>query len=448
MLSSLFRSNQKYFQGAAILAVTSFLSYILGLVRDRLFASTFGAGIELDTYNAAFIIPDLLLNIFVAGALQAAFLPIFTSVFQKKGEKEAFRLANIVLNSALLAMIVLGGVAMICMPPLSPLVAPGWNDMEQKILFVKLSRLLLISPLVFAISNTFGAVLMSRRNYFWYGMSPVLYNLGIITGTFFLSPYLGITGVVLGTIFGSFLHLGIRLIGMKRLHFAYQYVWNFKDEAFQKIIKLMLPKMFGHPAEQLSFWAFTGIASTLAAGSVTMISFARNFMSVPVSLFGIAFATASFPILASAASDEHYEAFVSHFWKSLKKILLITIPSALVLGIFGKIFVNIFLGGGKFSPDAVATTAMVLAIFSLSIPFESVSHLFARSFYALKNTLLPVIFSLLGLIIAVGFAYFTKNSFGITALPLGFFAGSVVKIILSSVFLFILINKRKKTTAS
>ncbi len=426
--------NQKFTHGAAILSVTAFLSYGLGLVRDRLFVHTFGAGRELDAYNAAFIIPDLLLNILVAGALQAAFIPVFTNVLTKEGKEKAERLANTVLHSAMIAIAVVGCLAALFMPTLSNVIAPGFAD-HEKTLLVNLTRLLLLSPLLFAISNTLGAILVSQKSYLSYGISPVLYNLGIIGGVF-LSPWHGIYGVAIGTIIGALLHLGARLYGMRPLTFRYRRILDWKDRNFKKIVVLMIPKMFGHPAEQLIFWAFTVIASTLAAGSITMLSFARNFMSVPVSLFGIAFATASFPILSEAASRQDRHEFFTHFRQSLKKILLFTIPSGIVLFFFSTIIVKLLLGSGKFDQNAILTTASVLSIFALSVPTESISHLLARAFYALQDTLIPVLISLSGFGLAVAIGWLYAPTIGLQALAWGFFAGSLLKIISLSFLLY------------
>lgn len=427
--------NHRFSHGAAILSATAFLSYGLGLVRDRLFAHTFGAGSELDAYNAAFIIPDLLLNILVAGALQAAFIPIFTDIWHKKGKDEAEKLANTVLNAGIIAVIIIGTLAAIFMPALTKIIAPGFAP-HEKALLINLTRLLLLSPIIFSISNTLGAILVSQKSYFAYGLSPVFYNFGIIAGVLLLSRTHGIYGVVFGTLAGALLHLGIRILGMRPLKLKYAPILNWRDYNFKRIVVLMIPKMFGHPAEQLIFWAFTVIASTLAAGSITMLSFARNFMSVPVSLFGIAFATASFPILSQAASRADHREFVSHFWESAKKTLLFTVPSGIILFFFSVIIVKIFLGSGKFDDHAIFTTASVLSIFALSVPTESLSHLLARSFYALQDTLMPVIFSLLGfgIAIAIGFAY--APALGLPALAWGFFAGSVFKITSLGILLF------------
>jgi putative peptidoglycan lipid II flippase len=423
-------------KATAILTVTAGLSYLFGLIRDRLLARQFGATVDLDIYNAAFIIPDLLLNIFIAGALQAAFIPLLTAIRIKRGSTQADKFASTILNTAILLVLILGSLTALCMPFISPLIAPGITG-EDRALLTTTARLLLISTVLFAASNTLGAMLVSKKTYLAYGLSPVLYNIGIIGGILFIAPTIGIMGVVIGTVIGALLHLLMRLIWIWKQQFTYSFVaisaW--KTKPFQKLIQLMLPKMVGHPAEQLSFWAFTAIASTLAAGSITMLSFARNFMSVPVSLFGIAVATTIFPILTEDATAKNMSRYRAHLKKSITKVLILTIPSAIALMIGGTFIIRILLGGGKFDEQAVQTTALLLQVLALSIPLESTSHILSRAFYAIQNTFLPVVITIISLLVMIASAWVLSKNIGITGLGWGFLIGSITKNILLAALL-------------
>src|SRR3989338_1462683 len=320
--------------GAAILTAATFGSYVLGLLRGRLLAQTFGAGRELDIFNAAFIIPDLLLNIFISGALAAAFIPVFTQLISQKNEKEAFETANSIISSGIIVLLALGSLIFIFADYFAIIVAPGFDEAGRETL-VKTMRLLLLSPLIFTFSNALGGMLIGYKSFFAYGLSPVFYNFGIIGGIF-LSPFLGIFGPVLGTLAGALLHL---------------------------------------------------------AGSIAILNLARNFQSVPVSLFGIAFSLAAFPALSQAAGKKNKEDYLKILFKTLKNILLFTVLSALFIYLFGEFFIRLFFGGGKFSEQNIRLTAQTLAVFSLAIPTEGAIHLLARSFYSLKNTLTPVLIS-------------------------------------------------------
>ena len=184
--------------GSVILAGTTLASYALGLFRDRIFAQTFGASRALDAYNAAFLIPDLLFNILIASGIAAAFVPIFTELFYSD-KKRADEYTNSAISAATGIMIISAIAIAIFADSISILVAPGFGN-DDLALVSKILRVLAISPILFGISNTLGAMLIAKRRFLFYGLSPVLYNLGIIGGTFFLSARFGIMGVAIGTV--------------------------------------------------------------------------------------------------------------------------------------------------------------------------------------------------------------------------------------------------------
>lgn len=422
--------------GSAILAGTTILSYALGLLRDRTFAQTFGASRALDAYNAAFLLPDLLFNFLIASGIAAAFVPIFTELFNKD-HKRAYEYTNSAISGATGMMILSAVIIFIFAGPISTLAAPGFPA-EDLLLVSQLIRILAISPILFGISNTLGAMLIAKRRFLFYGLSPVLYNLGIIGGALFLSPKLGITGVAIGTVLGAFFHMLMRAIDAYFSGFRFNLNFNFKTPEFKKTIKLMIPKMFGHPVELAMFWGFTVIASGLATGSVAVMSFARNFQSVPVSIIGITFATTAFPIMAKAISEHSQEDFKKILKSSFWLILGGSTLAAIVTFIIKEPLIRIVLGGGNFSEEAIIRTATMLGVFTLAMPTESLRHLLARAFYATKNTTIPVVLNITGLIIAIGGGYFLAPKFDILSIPIAFSAASLIEL----VFLIILLPRR------
>jgi putative peptidoglycan lipid II flippase len=419
-----FLNKRAFFMGSAVLALTTILSYALGLLRDRLFAITFGASRVLDAYNAAFTLPDLILNIFVAGALTAAFVPIFSDLKNSQRHDDTRDFINSVINGSLFVVILSGILVFILVPYLSKFIVPGF-DVAARHTFENLVRLLLLSPIIFSISNTLGNIILTHDRFFWYGISAALYNVGIIAGTIFLVPYFGIYGVAIGTIAGALLHLGSRIFGLKYSH-KYHFKINFNAD-YRKFIRLMLPKVIGQPLEQITFLGYTIIASTIGAGSIAILNFARNFQSMPVNTIGITIALASFPILARMSSSDQQIEFRREIKFSLKTILIISIPAAIAVYCFRNILISIFLGGGAFSSEAVRLTGATLGIFAISVPTESMAHLISRGFYALKDSLTPVVVGLGGLVIAIVFGYLFSRSMGIEGLALGFVMGSMLK---------------------
>ncbi len=414
--------------GSVVLGVTTLISYFLGLIRDHYFAQIFGATRVLDAYNAAFLIPDLLFNILVASGIAAAFIPILTELL-KFDARRSLKYANSVITAAIGSMIITAVIIVVFAGPISALVAPGFNPADRA-LVAKILRLLALSPIFFGASNAIGAMLVTKRRFLFYGLSPVLYNLGIIGGAIFLAPYFGIMGVALGTVSGAFLHFAIRFFDARRSGFIFNFNYSFKTAEFKQTLKLMLPKMIGHPVELATFWAFTAISSTLIPGSVAVMSFARNFESVPVSLIGITIATTTFPILAMAIVDRSVERFRKILKNSFLLVFFTSIAAALVTFWIKEPLIRIALGGGAFQASDIARTAETLGVFALAIPAEASIQLLARAFYATKNTIIPVALSIVGFIISVGGAYLLVPRYEILALPLGFFIGSAVELIL------------------
>ena len=163
-------------QGAAILSALIFGSYVVGLLRDRIFARTFGAGAELDAYNAAFVLPELLLDVLVEAGLAAPFIPIFMRLRAASADPaDANRFARTILSGAVAIMGVAAIVMFVFADATTALIAPGFVG-EQRELYVDLFRVMLVTPILFAASLTLGQVLLAEQRFFWYGIAPLLYN--------------------------------------------------------------------------------------------------------------------------------------------------------------------------------------------------------------------------------------------------------------------------------
>ena len=200
-------------QGAILLSVLTFTAYGMGLVRDRLFARTYGAGAELDAYNAAFVLPELALDVLVASGLTAPFVPVFTSLARQAADA-APRFAQTVLTLAVMVMAASSLLLLILAPATVRLVAPGFDESSQA-LYLDLFRLMLLTPIIFAASITLGEVLVAERRFLFYALAPILYNVGIVAGTLLFHDRLGIMAAAVGAVIGACLHLGIRVVGMR-----------------------------------------------------------------------------------------------------------------------------------------------------------------------------------------------------------------------------------------
>lgn len=417
-------------RGAILLAVLTFGGYAMGLVRDRIFARTFGAGTELDAYNAAFVLPELALDVLVAGGLAAPFVPIFLGLRESGGgDGAAHEFGQTILTLAVLVMAIASAVLFVVAPFTVSVIAPGFQATAERELYTGLFRVMCVTPVIFAASIALGEVLVADRRFLFYGLAPLLYNGGIVAGTVLFAGRLGIYGAALGAVLGALLHLGIRVVGIGRTGFRIRPRLAVRTAAVREFVRLMIPKMASHPIDPLTFLYFTALATRFGAGSVSAVSFARNFQSVPVSLIGVSIAVAAFPILSAAVASGDRPAFVRTLATNLATTAVLTSGAAIGLFILSRVVIAVLLGGGAFGSEDVALTAGLLAAFALSIPLESLTHLLARAFYATHNTLIPVLASVAGLVVIVVVGESLAPSLGITAIPIAFTAGSLTKVV-------------------
>jgi putative peptidoglycan lipid II flippase len=421
-------------RGAFVLSVLTFGSYLMGLLRDRILTRTFGAGAELDTFNAAFQIPELMFGVIIASGLAAPFIPIFAALKRDDSESAAHHFGQTILTLALLAMIVVSAVLFVIAPWTVGIAAPGF-DAAQQAQYVELFRIMCGSQILFAGSMALGEVLVAERRFAFYGAAPLLYNLGIVMATLVLADTLGIVAPALGVLLGAGLHLGIRLIGIARTSFRPRLRLVLHTAAIREFFRLMLPKTGSSPIEPLTFLFFTSVASSLAAGSITTISLARNFQSVPVSLIGVAIAIAAFPVLAATFATGERQVFMGQVRRSALTIGTLTVLAAIGMVVVGPLAIELLLGGGAFDADDVARTAGVLALFAVAIPFESLGHLFSRAIYATRHTIGQVLASLAGFAVTLLATTLLVAPMDVLAIPTGFALGVATRLVLLVVVL-------------
>lgn len=421
-----FFAKQSVGRASAFIAITTLLSYVLGLVRDKILAYYFGTGIAADIYNAGFIIPDLILNGIILGALSGVFIPIFMEAKEEDAAR-SHTLASTFLNVMSLVVIIVSIVCILLAEPLSYWLAPALSSESMRGTMIGMMRLMLLFPLFVGISNTVGAVLQSYHHFKSYGLSSILYNLGIILGVVVLSPSIGVYGAGIGVIFGFLLHMCIRLWELRSVAFQYAWHWDIRNPDFLRIIRTMPPRVLTLLSTYVVLTVFGLVGLSLSTGALTAITYARNFQSFPINIFGISFATAVLPTLAEHVAKKEGIRFRNDTEKAALRILLFAIPAAVGMFVLAKPAVELILAGGAFGPDSVHMTTSLLMLLCMSIPFESLTHLQARVFYAKKDIWTPTFASIVFMFTAVAMIYFWKDTLGPFALAIGWVSGTVLQ---------------------
>ncbi len=383
-------------QAAYLLAALTLAAQLLALLRDRIFAHTFGASQTLDLYYAAFKVPDLVF------ALVASLVSAYVLIprIAQAGKKDARELISQTTSFLLLVGGGLSALLAVFAPQILFTLFPGFVDSPDSEAFVLLVRLLLVQPLLLGLSGILTSVTQIERKFFLFALSPVLYNLGIIGGTVFLYPTYGLIGIGAGVVAGALLHVGIHFPVVSEAKMFPKLVWP-RGEVIRSVVMDSAPRSMALVMSSVTMLILTIFATRVGEGSVAILTFASNLEAVPLALIGASYATAAFPVLAEQIGQKKHEEFKATltvaarhliFWSSSIIVLFIVLRAHIV---------RIILGSGAFDWDATRLTAAVLAMLVIALVAQGFVLLASRAFYAAERTWNPFLIQLGGLIVSV-----------------------------------------------
>jgi putative peptidoglycan lipid II flippase len=427
--------NEQGVQGAAaLLVVTMLLSNILGFLRDLILANSLPLSI-LDTYYAAFRLPDFLFNLFILGAISSAFIPVYLDIKTNQGDDAAWKLTHNLINSALIILAVLGSVLFIFMPQILPHFLPGFPP-EKIANTVPLARVLLLSPFFFAVSYVFGGVLNAHKKFFAYAIAPLVYNSSIIVGGF-LVPYFGVNGVAWAVVIGAALHALVQLPALRSAGYRPTFIFDPMDKSIKRVISLMVPRSVSLGMMQLVLLFFTRIGSFLPSGTVSIFSLTNNVQTTPVAIFAASIGTAVFPMLGAATSDKDDRRYNALLTESLRGMLFFIIPSMVLLWILRAHIIRLYLALNHQTWTDTIRAIDTFSWFILALASQGFNLIMIRAYYARQDTKRPMIISIIGGAVAITLAWFLAGKIhDVPALSLAFALGTITEsIILLAVFM-------------
>lgn len=368
------------FRNSLILAFFSFLSLVLGLVRDRLLSEFVGVSHALDLYNAAFRIPDLLYGALLAFISAGTVVPYLTK--EDKSGKEINPLHRLIsLGSLFITInIIIGVVLFVMLPFIAQYVVPGFSQAEVRE-YVYLARILMIQPILLGLASLFSCYAQLRNEFVLFGVSPLLYTLGIICGTVFWYKDYGVEGLIYGVLMGGVLSLTLQsfsLRSLRRHHFKHLFSWYLTKEA----IRLALPRTGTNIVTQLRVIAFHGFATTLGPGFLSAYLFALRVTESVVQVVQQSLTTASIPVLSKAYTEGHVDTFRSLVRKYTGMLGLLGIGIGLFLALLSSHIVTLLYGQG--SMNALILFFLFGAL--IALPFQMVNGYLSVSFYSLRDT--------------------------------------------------------------
>src|SRR3989344_7817550 len=391
-------------EAAYLIAAFALASQALALVRDRLFAHEFGAGEMLDLYYAAFKVPDLVFAL--VASLVSAYV-LIPRIAASSGED-----AKRMLSHAVSFLVIGGGVLSLVLAFFAPAVLfflfPQFEQSPDAASFVALSRILLLQPILLGLSGIATSVTQVRRKFFLFSLSPVLYNLGIIGGVVFLYPSFGLVGIGAGVIIGAFLHLGIHIPVLASAKLLPLPVFP-SVSLLRSIVAHSLPRSLALGFSSAVVLVLTALAAKTGSGGISAFSLAGNLETVPLSLIGVSYATAAFPVLAEHAGAKRENAFVLTLLTAARHLIFwSTVVSVLVIVLRAHI-VRVVLGSGAFDWDDTRLTAAVLAVLIIALTAQGLTLLSSRALYAAGHSWTPFFIQAVGALVSILAAVFALS---------------------------------------
>lgn len=403
VINLFYREVRGLHQAAYVLALFALASQILAVVRDRLLANQFGAGLELDIYYAAFRIPDLLFVLF-ASVLSVYVLLPFVSRARILSETEGAQVLSQVYSVFLVGYTVSAGIIFFVSPYMLAWLYPGFSEASLDTV-TTLTRILLLQPFLLGLSSLFGVVTQLQHRFVIYALSPLLYNLGIIFGATILFSFFGLPGIAGGVIVGAFLHLLIQWPLVRGSSLSFSFTSKINRKLFREIAAVALPRSLTLSLGQLQILFLVSMASTMTIGSVSILQFAFNLQSVPLAIIGMSYSVAAFPTLTELLAQKKTAEFNTYVMTALRHIIFWSVPIVVLVIVLRAQIVRVLLGSGSFDWADTRLTAAALGLFVISLTAQALALLIVRAFYAGGYTRLPLVLTLIGTLIGSVAAY-------------------------------------------
>lgn len=427
---------------AFVIMATVILSQVLGLLRTRLLFSIFGPSNTLGLYNYASILPDTIFQLTIAAALASAFIPVFSEYLSKGEEKDAHKMASTLLTAGLTVFTILSLILVIFAPQILSIFNGGGNfSSEDMLLMANLMRIYLVGQLIYTMGTFFSAMLQSYNHFFIPGIAAAFYNVGIIFGIMLFHQHFGIYAVPLGVILGAVIFIALQIPLAKKVGFSFTPTISFlKSSGLRKVIMLMWPRTIQVAVQQVGTIILAAIIAFMVQPGRIHLLFdsAKTLMFAPVSLIGFSIAQAAFPVLSREKNN--LNDFRITFMTSLNQMLYLILPASVLILVLRIPIVRLAYGADKFDWPATVLTGHILAFLSLSIFAQALIVLFYRAFYALHNSIIPLVVSAISTVVLIilGYYFVIIQNMSIESIAFAFTLANILQLVI----LIVLLNKK------
>lgn len=380
-------------RSTAVFSAMTFISRISGLVRDQVYAAVFGANPAMDAFLVAFRIPNFLRRLSAEGSFSMAFVPVLSEYREKRDHAAVKELVDRVAGTLLAVLLVLTAAAVLAAPWVIRVFAPGFDaDGEQGQLATEMLRITFPYLLFISMASLAGGVLNSYQRFAIPALSPVLLNIAMITAALALAPRMQepVMALAWGVFAAGILQLAFHLPSLSRLGLLPRPRWGAAHEGVRRVMKLMVPTLFGSSVAQLNLLLNTIVASMLIGGSVTWLYLGDRLLEFPLGMFGVAIGAVILPHLSSRHAATDPEGYSKALDWGFRLCLMIAVPACLGLMLCAEALVATLFQHGRFTAHDTQMARLTVLALSTALPAFLLVKVLAPAFYSRQDTKTPV----------------------------------------------------------
>lgn len=393
--------NKSLFKSTSVVASMTLISRIFGFVRDMVTAQLFGAAGAFDAFSVAFRIPNFMRRLFAEGSFSQAFVPVLSEYQKHKSPEEVHAFINAIAGTLGFILLCVTIVGVVFAPVIVRLFAPGFDtvgpryELAVTMLRITFPYLMLISLTAFS-----GAILNTYSRFWVAAFTPVFLNISMISAAIWLAPRLvvPITGLAWGVFIAGIVQLLFQWPFLKHLRLMPKPKLSFRDPGVRKVLKQMVPALFGVSVSQLNLLLDTLFASFLAVGSVSWLYYSDRLMEFPLGIFGVAISTVILPHLSRHHASQSEESFSMTLDWALRCVLLVGLPAGVVFAVMSGPLLSTLFQHGHFDAYAVIMAHKSLSMFAIGIAPFMLIKILASGFYAKQDMRTPVRIGVLAMI--------------------------------------------------
>lgn len=402
------------------------ISRVLGWVRYVVIVDIFGSSPrDLDTFFAAFRLPDLMFQLVAAGALSSALIPVVAGLVAAGEEPRAWRVVATVTNLMLVALLALAAIILVAAPVIVPAITPGFDTaaLDETI---ALTRIMLLSPIFLALGAVATSLLNAKGRFAASAIAPIVYNLAIIAGAIVLGPAMGVAGLAVAVVLGSLGHLLVQLPSILRLGYRHTARVEVADEQARRALLLMAPRAIGLGATQVTFVVVTALATLVGSGALTAFQLAFVLLQIPLGVIGVPLGIVMLPQLSREVAVGRADEFAALVSRALRLLLFVMLPIAGLGIVLRRELVDLLFGNGTARP-ILDLTADALMAFLLGLAAHAMIAVLARGFYARQDTRTPVAAGLISVVLDIVLSIGLSGPLGLTGIALAIAIGAWVE---------------------